>query len=93
MAQKRGNVWTLAGAILVGGLVGAGVALLAAPQSGVETRSLLKNKGLELKDKVVSEAVVTRQFAEKAITDVRERANEVIHRGRTSMEDLHIEEN
>jgi gas vesicle protein len=53
MAQKRDNYWLLVGGVLIGGLVGAGIALLSAPQTGVETRSMLKNKGIELKDKVV----------------------------------------
>jgi len=88
MTEKRASYWLLVGGIVAGGLVGAGVALLSAPQSGVETRNLLRNKGIELKDKVVTEAGVTRQFAEKAITDVRERANEVIHRNRTTLEDV-----
>jgi len=87
MREKRGNFWLLGGGIVIGGLVGGGVALLAAPQSGTETRAVLRNKGLELRDKVVSEASVTRQFAGKAITDVRNRANEVIHRSRPSLED------
>jgi gas vesicle protein len=87
MKDKRGNIWLLVGGIAIGGLVGGGVALLSAPQSGMETRNILRNKGLELKDKVVSEASATRQFAEKAITDVRDRANEVIHRTQPSLED------
>ena len=91
MAKKRGNFWLLVGGIAAGILVGGGIALLSAPQSGPETRTMLRNKGLELKDKVISEAAVTRQFAEKAIIDVRDRANDVIHRGRTTMEDVRIE--
>jgi len=35
----------------VGALIGAGVALLYAPQSGKETRKLLARKGKQLKDK------------------------------------------
>ena len=38
---------------LVGGLVGAVVALLYAPQSGEETRGVIKDKTIELKDKSV----------------------------------------
>ena len=34
----------------VGGLAGAVVALLFAPQSGTETRTLIKEKAIELKD-------------------------------------------
>jgi gas vesicle protein len=35
----------------IGGLIGAAVALLLAPQSGEETRVLIKDKSIELKDK------------------------------------------
>jgi gas vesicle protein len=38
-------------AFAVGALVGAGIALLYAPQSGRETRELLAQKTRELKDK------------------------------------------
>ena len=36
---------------IVGGLTGAVVALLFAPQSGEETRALIKDKSIELRDK------------------------------------------
>ena len=36
---------------VVGGLTGAVVALLFAPQSGEETRALIKDKSIELRDK------------------------------------------
>ena len=36
---------------VVGGLTGAVVALLFAPQSGDETRALIKDKSIELRDK------------------------------------------
>lgn len=36
---------------IVGGLTGAAVALLLAPQSGEETRTVIKEKAIELKDK------------------------------------------
>jgi len=36
---------------IVGGLIGAGLALLFAPQTGEETREMLKEKFLELKEK------------------------------------------
>ena len=35
----------------IGGLIGAAVALLLAPQSGEETRILIRDKSIELKDK------------------------------------------
>jgi len=36
---------------VVGGLTGAVVALLFAPQSGEETRALIKDKSIELRDR------------------------------------------
>ncbi|MEI6509829.1 MAG: YtxH domain-containing protein [bacterium] len=37
---------------ILGGLIGAGLALLFAPKSGEETREYLKEKALELKEKM-----------------------------------------
>jgi gas vesicle protein len=39
--------------LVTGSLVGASLALLLAPQSGAETRSQIKNKGVELRDGAV----------------------------------------
>lgn len=47
MSDKSGDF--LAGFVL-GGLVGAAVALLLAPQSGEETRAVLRERGIELKE-------------------------------------------
>ena len=50
MAEKDGFGSFLVG-FLVGGIAGAVVALLYAPQSGEETRGQIKEKAIELKDK------------------------------------------
>lgn len=52
---------------VVGGLVGAAAALLFAPQSGEETRTLIKEKSIELKDKAVETAEDTRVRAEESL--------------------------
>ena len=51
---------------LVGGLTGAVVALLMAPQSGEETRALIKDKSIELRDKaqVTAEEALAKAKAE-----------------------------
>ena len=54
---------------IVGGLTGAVVSLLFAPQSGEETRALIKDKGIELRDK----ASVT---AEQALAKAEAAASE-----------------
>ena len=62
---------------IVGGLTGAVVALLFAPQSGEETRALIKDKSIELRDKaqVTTEEALAR--AEQLAADARLRAEEL----------------
>lgn len=62
---------------VVGGLTGAVVALLFAPQSGEETRALIKEKSIELKDKVEVSAEEAYARAEQLAVDTRARANEL----------------
>ena len=62
---------------VVGGLTGAVVALLFAPQSGEETRALIKEKSIELKDKAEVSAEEAYARAEQLATDARARANQL----------------
>jgi gas vesicle protein len=76
---------------IVGGLAGAVVSLLFAPQSGEETRALIKDKGIELRDKasVTAEEAIAR--AEAAAAEARARADELAkelgERGKIVLED------
>lgn len=56
---------------VVGGLTGAVVALLFAPQSGEETRTLIKDKTIELRDKAAEEAEILAAKAEKLAADAK----------------------
>lgn len=86
---------------VVGGLTGAVVALLFAPQSGEETRALIKDKSIELRDKAQVSAEEAYHRAEQLASDARVRAdqlakeakeraaelaNEVRERGKTALE-------
>jgi gas vesicle protein len=62
---------------IVGGLSGAVVALLFAPQSGEETRALIKDKSIELRDKAQVTAEEAMARAEAAAADARARADEM----------------
>ena len=59
---------------IVGGLTGAITALLFAPQSGEETRTLIKDKAIELKDQTSETVGETITKAEKAAKDAVKRA-------------------
>ena len=62
---------------LVGGLSGAVVALLFAPQSGEETRAMIKDKSIELRDKAQQSAEEALARAEAAAAEARARADEL----------------
>ena len=62
---------------IVGGLTGAVVALLFAPQSGEETRALIKDKSIELRDKAQVTAEEALARAESLAADARLRAEEL----------------
>ena len=51
MADNDSDLGSFIAGFLIGGLVGAGVALLLAPQSGEETREMLRERGIELKNR------------------------------------------
>jgi gas vesicle protein len=77
---------------IVGGLSGAVVALLFAPQSGEETRAFIKDKSIELRDKaqITAEEAIAR--AEAVAADARARADELAQqlreRGHEVVEDV-----
>jgi gas vesicle protein len=48
--SERSDFGSFLVGFIVGGLTGAAVALLLAPQSGEETRTVIKEKAIELKD-------------------------------------------
>lgn len=64
---------------IVGGLTGAVVSLLFAPQSGEETRALIKDKSIELRDKASVTAEQALARAEAAAAEARARADELAH--------------
>lgn len=71
MGDKSGDF--LAGFVL-GGLVGAAVALLLAPQPGEETRALLRERSIELKER----ADELSAEAKKLAAELQERSKETL---------------
>lgn len=73
---------------VVGGLTGAVVALLFAPQTGEETRALIKDKSIELRDRAQVTAEEAYARAEQAAKDARARAEELAHEARIRAEEF-----
>ena len=73
---------------IVGGLTGAVVALLFAPQSGEETRALIKDKSIELRDKAQVSAEEAYARAEQLAADARTRAEELTKEARVRATEL-----
>lgn len=79
--NKKGGFSSLLKGILIGGLVGAGAVLLAAPRSGEATRGMIKQRSIELKEKAMDRADEARTQAEEVARISAERAAEVKQRG------------
>jgi len=71
--------------LLLGGLAGAVVMLLVAPQSGTKTRANIQKKSIELRDQTaetVQEAMTqARTKARQLTTDVQDKVEELKQRG------------
>jgi gas vesicle protein len=75
MAEKNEFGAFLIG-FIVGGLTGAAVSLLFAPQSGEETRALIRDKAIELRDRASETVEEARVRAEEAWAEAKEKAEE-----------------
>jgi gas vesicle protein len=83
---------------IVGGVTGAISALLFAPQSGEETRVLIRDKAIELKDqtsetvtdtieKAESSAKEAITKAEKFLEEAKKKANELVEKGQVILDE------
>lgn len=63
---------------VVGGVAGAVVALLFAPQSGDETRTLIKDKSIELRDKANVTAGKARVEVDRFAAEAKVRGTEFV---------------
>ena len=73
---------------IVGGLTGAVAALLFAPQSGEETRAVIKERSIELRDKAAEEAEAAWKRAEAAAIEARDRAEELTKQAMAQGEEI-----
>jgi gas vesicle protein len=73
---------------VIGGLTGAVVSLLFAPQSGEETRVIIKERAIELGDRANETAHTLSKEVETRAGDYRTKAEDLAVKARTGVEDL-----
>jgi|WetSurMetagenome_2_1015567.scaffolds.fasta_scaffold409899_2 gas vesicle protein len=73
---------------IVGGVAGAVAALLLAPQSGEETRGLIRDKSIELRDKAALQAEALQARAGEMASTVQERGKEIYSDVQSRSKDL-----
>ena len=88
MSSDRDEFGAFLVGFIVGGLTGAVVSLLFAPQSGEETRALIRTKSIELRDMASQTAEEALARAEAAAAEARARAEELAKVARTRAEEL-----
>jgi gas vesicle protein len=71
MSDRSGGAEFFAG-LVIGGLVGATLSLLLAPQSGEETRAQIRDKGIEYKDRAGESYIQARQAIEGQLAGLQE---------------------
>ena len=73
---------------VVGGLTGAITSLLLAPQSGEETRGVIKERSIELRDKASSSVGEIYASAEAAATEAVKRAEALLEQAKKTADEI-----
>ncbi|MEN8171564.1 MAG: YtxH domain-containing protein [Chloroflexota bacterium] len=88
MGNNNSDFGAFLSGFVLGGLVGAAVALLLAPQSGEETRTYIRDKGIELKDYAETSATEIRTQAETKYAEAQEKASQYAQQAQTKAGEL-----
>ena len=85
MRESASRVKPVLGGLVLGGLIGAGAALLFAPHSGEKTRAEIRNKTMELRDQTVDtvkdKISLAKSKASQMTADLKDKAQELKHQG------------
>ena len=78
----KGNGAAFFAGLVCGGLMGASLTLLFAPQSGEQTRSQIRDKSLELKNQATERISETSHHAQEQVAIWQEKGKEALEMGR-----------
>ncbi len=82
MAKDSGGGLEFVAGLFIGGMLGALLGLLLAPQSGEETRSQLSERGIELRDELQKRAGELQEKMPAFVEEQRGRVEEAIVKGK-----------
>jgi gas vesicle protein len=89
--NDRNDIVSMVLPYAIGILIGAGLALLMAPQSGRDIRSKIKGKSMEIKDRALNTVGDTRARAGRAVENLAEQTKEnltsIRNRGKEMIEE------
>ncbi len=79
MSEDNGNnIFSFLAGFVFGGLVGAIAALIMAPQSGEETRLMIRDKSIELKDMATSTASEISRVSHEKATELQKQGQLIL---------------
>lgn len=88
MSEHQDNFGAFLAGLLLGGMAGGIAALLFAPQSGEETRTIIRDKAIELRDQANETLEETLSKAEKAANDTVKQAETVLNQAKAKVNEL-----
>ena len=88
MSDNNSDLISFFTGVVIGSFFGAAAALLLAPQSGEETRTLIHDKSIELKDKAVELGQDVQMRTGKVLDDGRTQLEVVMEELRNRLDDL-----
>lgn len=70
MSEQNTNIKNVVGAFAIGAVIGAGLALLFAPQSGDETRKLISKRAGQIKNRLRDALDDAKELAQSKVDDL-----------------------
>jgi gas vesicle protein len=88
MSDNNSDFISFFAGMIIGSFVGVATALLLAPQSGEETRTLIHDKSIELKDKAIELGQDVQLRTGKVLDDGREQLDVMMEDFRNRLDEL-----